>query len=344
MPTTYRAAIIGTGRIASALEQDPLRPHPCTHAGHYDKHPRCEIVGGADIDPAALSAFGRRWSLPSSTLYSDYRRMLEEVRPDIVSVCAFAPDRLAMCRQAIEYGCRALWIEKALGCSLAEAEEIARLVEGHSIKAVVDHPRRLQSRYRTIKRFIDERRFGSLQSVTCHMTHQLIHTGTHAYDLLNDWCGDAVSVAGHLEEGIEENEPLQDQGGHAAIRFSSGTAAFVSAYRKKYYIFQFDLIFEQARILIGNDIQQVYLPDKSKLYSGFDELFLQDGFNLYLQPEGDMLEDLIAALDHDRPPVSSVANAVDALRLGLAIFWSHERGGRPVAPSDVPARLRVASL
>ena len=40
-----RAAIIGTGRIGSALERDPLRTKPHTHAGWYVSHPHILLSG-----------------------------------------------------------------------------------------------------------------------------------------------------------------------------------------------------------------------------------------------------------------------------------------------------------
>ncbi|MGA2261352.1 MAG: hypothetical protein ABSH28_07945 [Acidobacteriota bacterium] len=80
----YRAAIIGTGRIASLLERDPLRSKPHSHAGWYRQHPAVTLVAGADIDKQRLTDFGRDWEIPDSHLFSDYRVMLERVRPDLV--------------------------------------------------------------------------------------------------------------------------------------------------------------------------------------------------------------------------------------------------------------------
>ena len=96
-----RAAIIGTGRIASRLAKDPLRSKPHTHAGWYAAHPRVTLVAGADTDPAALAEFSADWAVPASHCYADYREMLARERPDVVSVCAYAPERVEMCEAAI---------------------------------------------------------------------------------------------------------------------------------------------------------------------------------------------------------------------------------------------------
>ena len=176
------------------------------------------------------------------------------------------------------------------------------------------------------------------------MTHQLIHTGTHAFDILRYWCGDALNVSGALEEGLENSKELKDQGGHAEIEFDSGATAFISAYRKKYYIFQFDLIFENARIMIGNDIQKVYLPGDSQNYQGFKELFEQSDYTFTSSPHPGMLQDLINAIRNDTQVTCSARNAVEALKIGLAIFQSHREARRPIAPCDVDPGFVVESV
>src|SRR5689334_16763935 len=96
-----RAAIIGTGRIGSTLERDPLRTKPHTHAGWYVSHPHILLSAGADTNPDRLKAFGEDWELPGDRLFSDYRDMLATVRPDVVSVAAYAGERVAMAQAAL---------------------------------------------------------------------------------------------------------------------------------------------------------------------------------------------------------------------------------------------------
>ncbi|MDQ8181543.1 Gfo/Idh/MocA family oxidoreductase [Pelagicoccus sp. SDUM812005] len=335
------ACIIGTGRIASTLEKDPLRPAGCTHAGSYAASPNIQLVAGADIDADALECFGRDWDIPSKRLYADYHDLFAKEKIDIASICAYAPQRLDMARAALEAGAKGLWLEKALGCSIADGEAIQAALQKHQAAAVVDYPRRARPPYRKIKELIDKQTYGKLQSVTCHMTHQLIHTGTHAFDVLRYWCGEALAVSGKLENGYDSSQEISDQGGQATIQFSNGTVAFVSAYRKKYYIFQFDLVFENARILIGNDIEKVYLPDTSKLYTGFKELFEQDKYDWGPAYPRGMVDELVHAMQTGTEPLYSVTNAIEALRIALAIFASHLADGKAISPSEVDPNLKI---
>lgn len=340
----FKACIIGTGRIASTLEKDPLRPRGCTHAGAYAANESVLLVAGADSSPEKLVEFGRDWQINPDRLYSDYRQMLADEPFDIASICAYAPQRLEMAKAALESGVKGLWLEKALGCSIAEGEAIRSLLVHHQAAAVVDYPRRARPPYRKIKALIAEETYGKLQSVTCHMTHQLIHTGTHAFDVLRYWCGEALSVSGKLETRPESQSAIKDQGGHATIPFSNGTVAFVSALRKKYYVFQFDLIFEDARILVGNDIEKVYLPNQSKLYTGFRELFEQPPLEWGSPHPRGMLPELIHSMDTRSEPLYSVENAIEALRIALAIFDSDRQGGKTVSPQEIDPQLVVESV
>lgn len=335
------SCIIGTGRIGSSLEKDPLRPTGCTHAGAYAASQEICLVAGADIDKDALATFGQDWNIAAAKLYTNYQELLANESIDIASICAYAPQRLEMSQAALESGAKGLWLEKSLGCSVAEGEAIRAALEKHKAAAVVDYPRRARAPFHKIKRLIDEGTYGSLQSVTCHMTHQLIHTGTHAFDVLRYWCGEALSVSGKLENGQDKSKKISDQGGSAAIEFSNGTTAFVSAYRKKYYIFQFDLIFDEARILIGNDISKVYLPAASKLYTGFKELFEEPNFAWGQGHPRSMLQELLHAMRSGQDSLYSVNNAIEALRIALAIFASDLSGGKAISPKEVDPNLKI---
>jgi len=333
----YRAAIIGTGRIASRLERDPLRGKPCTHAGHYRACADTALVAGCDIDPDALAAFGADWGIGREHLYPSYLEMLERERPDIVSVCAYAPERVAMCRAAIAAGVRGLWIEKAVACSMEEAHALEREVGERGVAIVVDHPRRLEARYRAVRRWIHDEVLGRLESVHAIFSGCLLHTGTHAWDALIDWCGPWASVTTVLDPagrdadgrttaaGGTAFDARDDRGGRAHVGFDSGVEAFVSGASKDYFIFQFDLVFSRGRVRIGNDAWEVLRPSPSPRYTGFEELAAVAPDAL-VTPDDEhprsMLGDLVHAMDTGEVPSASLRSAIDALSLGMACMQS----------------------
>src|SRR5438093_12291620 len=91
---TYRVGIIGTGRIASTI-QDEVEDGPFhwllpySHAGAYAAVPATRVVAAADTDATRRDEFARRWKVPA--VYADHRQMLARERLDVVSICTPTP-------------------------------------------------------------------------------------------------------------------------------------------------------------------------------------------------------------------------------------------------------------
>jgi predicted dehydrogenase len=195
-----RAAIIGTGRIGSLLERDPLRSKPHSHAGWYAAHPRVTLVAGADTDPERLADFGADWRISSDHLYDDYRELLAREKPDLVSICAYATERVEMARAAIEAGALGLWLEKAVACSMAEAAELRELADRAGVAIFVNHMRRADPAWRRVAEIVAREELGRLESVHVRFSGHFLHTGTHAWDALDEWCGPWAEVRCWKEE------------------------------------------------------------------------------------------------------------------------------------------------
>jgi predicted dehydrogenase len=352
-----RAAIIGTGRIGSALERDPLRTKPHTHAGWYVSHPHILLSAGADSNPDRLAAFGVDWGIPADRLFSAYPELLRAVTPDLVSICAYAPERVAMAQASLAAGARGLWLEKAVVAS-ANALRAAAAAAGASV--VVNHPRSQDPHYRAVRRVIADATLGPLESIHVVFSGHLMHTGTHAWEVLDSWCGPWTEVrtwpdgttagaaaapsGSRPQAGPVAAEPAEaDIGGRVHIRFANGVDAFVSGGRKSYFIFQFDLIFARGRVVLGNDGQQVLVTGPSPRYSGFVELteaaWRLDG------PGGPPLVAVLAdAVRRGVSDLTSLDAAIRALALGIAAVQAGATPGLAVTPATLDPTLVVDSV
>jgi UDP-N-acetyl-2-amino-2-deoxyglucuronate dehydrogenase len=105
-----RAAVLGCGDISAV--------HLAALAGMPD----VELVAVCDVDPGRLAEAAERWSVPG---YDDHRRLLAEVRPDVVHICTPHSLHVSMALDALATGVSVV-LEKPLGHTL---EEGARLVE-----------------------------------------------------------------------------------------------------------------------------------------------------------------------------------------------------------------------
>jgi predicted dehydrogenase len=340
-----RAVIIGTGRIGSALERDPLRTKPHTHAGWYVSHPHILLSGGADTNPDRLRDFGDDWGMPPDRLFAAYPDLLAAVAPDLVSVCAYAPDRVEMALAALAAGARGLWLEKAVATSVASARMLRDAAAAAGASVVVNHPRTQDPQYRAVRRLIEDGTLGRLESVHALFSGRLIHTGTHAWEVLESWCGPWAEVRTWPDVGpVDADEPEgTDISGRVHVRFENGVDAFVSGGRKSYFIFQFDLIFARGRVVLGNDVNQVHVTGPSPRYSGFVELaetaWRLDG------PGGPPLVALLAdAVRRGVPDLTSLDAAIGALALGIAAVQAGARPGVAVTPATLDPAFVVDSV
>lgn len=348
----YRLALIGLGRVAWLLERDPLRTKPCTHLGAWLERQDVRLVGACDADPASRAAFAE--SFPEVPLYQDYREMLAQEAPELLSICAYATERCEMVLAATAAGVRGIWCEKAMATSLEEAERMAEALEASETRMIVAFTRRWSPVYWKVRDWLAAGRIGALESINVQFSSNLLHTGTHAFDVLRLWCGEAQRVRAWLDEASGHAEQsgyrfdaeglYQDLGGLVLIDFADGVRATIHARDKDYFRFEFELIGSRGMIRIGNDQRELWLPGSSMRFAGFLELCEAEfpeppPFNTWRSAA----ENLIAAVEGRAEPACGVDDGRAALAMALAAHCSHERGGEAVNPAEVSPRLRVAS-
>lgn len=210
--------------------------------------------------------------------------------------------------------------------------------------------------------------FGRLESVHVLFSGHVVHTGTHAWDLLRWWCGPWTRVEATLDTPTHEaaasgdahaRDPEDaaryatalrdgevDCGGRARITFENGVEAFVTGGAKGYFVFQCDLVATHGRVRVGNDVWEVLAPAESPRYSGYRELAPVDPAPLMTTADArprSVLDELIAAVESGEPSALSVAAATDALALGIAVMQAGLTG-QAVTPSTLDRSLRIASI
>jgi len=327
---TYKAVIIGTGRIAGGLEDDGLRQHPCTHVGAYNRFPQIEVVACADKTREQAEEFSTRWYIPRC--YSDYREMLEHEDPDIVSVCTPAEHHHEAVLHAARCGAKAVFCEKAIAASLKEADEMISECHLYGTRLTVNHTRRWCPDYHFVKDIIDSHELGDLHSITGCFGGSLVHTGTHFFDAMHYFCGDVQSVQGFVTRNSHDTETaeIHDGDGIAIIELEDGVRVIVNGLSKSYYIFEMELLFSDGRVRIGNGVHELWRPARSGQYEEFSELY-RDEFPK--APPGETnpmvlaVQDIIGSIEEDRDTASTGEDARRALETAYAVFISDMSGG-----------------
>lgn len=123
-----------------------------------------EIVGVADADASGLVEAKKRLRVDDG--FSDYRKMLANVKPNIVAVCPRQPDQHRdMCIAAIEAGAKGIYVEKPFCRTPSEADEIIAACESQNAKLAVAHRNRYHPTLQTIDKLIADGGIGKVLEI-----------------------------------------------------------------------------------------------------------------------------------------------------------------------------------
>lgn len=153
--TEFRVAIIGhTGRGNYGHGMDTL----------WKETPGCSIVAVADPVADGLNKAQQRLGVEKG--YSDYRQMLKETKPDIVSIAPRHIDQhFDMIMAAMESGVKGLYVEKPFCRDLSEARQIVEICRHKGVKLALAHRNRYHPALRAAQNLIAEGRIGRVMEV-----------------------------------------------------------------------------------------------------------------------------------------------------------------------------------
>lgn len=341
--TTYRAALIGCGRIGAFIDNEVADPCPYSHAAAYEACERTTLIALADQRADVMARAGERYSVAAAHQYTDYREMLAAERPDIVSVATQPEHRAEIVIHAAERGARAIYAEKAMAASLAEADAMVRAVEGNGVAFNMGTNRRWHTGFRLMRSLITEGRYGALRSLTVHGGFGVFNMGSHAIDLMLMLNGDApVSwVQFHLSEGADQIEGATlraDPSGGGRLQFANGVPAFLLDSGRP---FELEVVCErgivttigsewQVREAGGVDLRGRPVPGPGT-YPPFEPG----------SPAVHLVLDLVQALDTGAPTRGGVRIARTNTELIFACLESHRNGGARTALPLAGSELRL---
>lgn len=127
------------------------------HVAGYQSHPDAEVVAVCDIDGARLEEVGGTYGV--SARYTDYRAMLAEKRPDIVSVAV--PNHLhrELTVECLRAGAHVL-CEKPMAMSAAEAREMLEAASRAKRRIMINFSYRFSAQSRALKAEVERGTFG----------------------------------------------------------------------------------------------------------------------------------------------------------------------------------------
>lgn len=360
----YRVAVIGrTGKGAYGHALDTC----------WLKCDRAEVVAVADENEAGRAAAARH--LGARTAYADYRQMLQKEKPQIVSVADRWPD----CHRDMVIACAEVganvFMEKPAAQALQQADEMVAACEKHHVKVAVAHQTAYSPRVKVVKELIRAGRLGDILELRGHGKEDkrgggedLMVLGTHAFDLMRHLAGDArwcfarvqqngkKAVAGDVRPGGEQIGPILGDhitatygfDGLAVGRFTTHVAKAGASTR--YWL---EVRGTKGVVHVGYGILPVALlcEDPSGVFGKSKAPWQEITSAGVGKPEpldakalenGNILivNDLIEAIEKDRPPLDSLHDGRAALEMILAVYESH----RLEKPVELPLKNRKHPL
>ena len=347
----YTAAVIGLGRMGSTFDDEIQQGGsiflPYCHAPSYVASPHTELVAGADLHTEQGAIFADRWGLSQKQIYSDYREMLATEQPDILSICTTARHRAAIMKDAIEAGVKAIWAEKPITLSLAEADDVIDLSARKGVAIAVNCSRRYSPFLSEARRMAQEGKLGDLLQITAYTECYISHNGSHAIDTMRYLVdGDVEWVFGEMESD-EAAAGEEDLMGNGYLAFNNGVRGYIRAMPTGAAPWEFDLIGTEGRVRSlanGTDTQYYrWVPGGLR-----DEgLPARAPFPLPLSIQGTgltVIADLVNALETGADPRCSAEDGRQALEIAVALRESHRQGGRRVDLPVADRSLRILSV
>ena len=334
-------ALIGCGRIAKnhikAVKNNGL-----------------ELAAVCDVIPEQMEALLKQHGLEESRSgrYTDYEKMIEEVRPQLVGIATESGIHAKIALFCIDHGVHCI-IEKPIAMCMKDADEIVRRAEERNVKVSACHQNRFNLAVQETRKALEEGRFGRLSHGSVHVRWNrsrsyyeqaswrgkwasdggaLMNQCIHGIDLLRWMFGDEVEeVYGVTRQQYHSYLEAEDVG-MAVVKFKNGAVATIEGTTNVYpknleetlYIFG-----EKGTVKIGgtstNNIDVWDFADQGE--QDDQNRHLQEATsNVYGNGHTSLYADMIEAVEKDQKPYVDAAAGRNALEMVLAIYKSQKEG------------------
>ena len=337
-------ALIGCGRISTN--------HITAAVNNSSKLELCAVC---DIVPERMEQLLSKHSLEKDSSikrYTDYKKMLDEISPELVSIATESGSHAEIALYCIDKGINVI-IEKPMAMSMKDADEIIRRSEKMGVKVCACHQNRFNVAVQKTRKALEAGRFGKLSHGSVHVRWNrnreyydqakwrgtwaedggcLMNQCIHGIDLLRWMLGDNVDeVYGTTRRQFHDYLEAEDIG-MAVVKFSNGAVATVEGTTNVYprnleeslYIFG-----EKGTVKLGgtstNNIDVWDFSDEN------DSDIVNKGLkeatsNVYGNGHTSLFADVIDAIENDRQPYVDAYAGRNALEMILAIYKSAKTG------------------
>ena len=333
-------ALIGCGRIAVNHMKAAINNE-------------LEIVAVCDVLEEKMEELLAKYGLEkdeSIKRYTDYKKMIEELQPELASIATESGIHAEIALYCIEKGVN-LIIEKPMAMSIEDANKIIDLAEEKNVKVSACHQNRFNVAIQKLRKAVESGRFGKLSHGSIHVRWNrnagyyeqapwrgtweqdggaLMNQCIHGIDLLRWMMGDEIEeIYGATRQQFHDYLEAEDVG-MAVIKFKNGaigtiegtTNVFPKNLEETLYIFG-----ENGTVKIGGtstnniDVWDFAVEtEEDQENKGLEE----ETSNVYGNGHTSLFADVMDAIEYDRKPYVDAVAGRNALEVVLSIYKSQK--------------------
>lgn len=333
-------ALIGCGRIAVNHMKAAINNE-------------LEIVAVCDVLEEKMEELLAKYGLEkdeSIKRYTDYKKMVDELKPDLVSIATESGIHAEIALHCIDKGVN-LIIEKPMAMSIEDANKIINLAEEKNVKVSACHQNRFNVAIQKLRKAVESGRFGKLSHGSIHVRWNrnagyyeqapwrgtweqdggaLMNQCIHGIDLLRWMMGDEIEeIYGATRQQFHDYLEAEDVG-MAVIKFKNGaigtiegtTNVFPKNLEETLYIFG-----ENGTVKIGGtstnniDVWDFAVEtEEDQQNKGLEE----ETSNVYGNGHTSLFADVMDAIENDRKPYVDAVAGRNALEVVLSIYKSQK--------------------
>lgn len=200
MSNKVRVAVIGAGNMGR------------NHLRNFFLLPEADLVALADINPETKSLAEEY----KSKYFTDYKQMIDEMKPDAVSIVVPTPFHAEVAAYAMERGIHCL-LEKPITSTVEEADGLINLAKKHNIVFTVGHIEHYNPVIKKLKELLDAGKVGKITSIVCKRvggfpavepkTDVIIDLAVHDIDIISYLIGkQPIRIYSHGSQTYHSNK------------------------------------------------------------------------------------------------------------------------------------------
>lgn len=327
-----KAAVIGVGSIGQ------------NHARVYREMDGAQLVGVADANAGSAAKIGNRLNVP---FYTDVNKLLEEQKPDLVSISVPTSLHFSVGMDMIKRGLHVL-VEKPITSTLEQAEELCDAAKKQGVMLAVGHIERFNPAVMELRRRLKEGYAGRVYKIHCQRLSPypsriqdagvVIDLASHDIDLMRYLTGEEIiRVYGETVQSINSDREDMFNG---LLRFRNGTVGVLDVnWMTPTKIRRLTVTGARGMFDCNLISQELFFYENEVAPSQWDALSVLRGVSegnvigIKLQrhePLAAELADFVAAVRDNRQPTVTGQDGLETLRLALDFV----RSGKDVTVVD----------